>query len=71
MAKKVYDSVDEIPKEGEAPETEPLKDTDTLPSEASPAPKSRGSKPKTPKSNKIIGLMGVEHDQGPPGSTHG
>jgi len=55
--------------------TEGLKDTDTLPSETEPKPTSTGSgkkkKRKTHKEKKIIGLMGVVHQEGPPGSTHG
>lgn len=52
-----------------------LKSTDTLPSEADDAPKagSNGSKKEESpaKKKKIIGLMGIEQDEGPPGSTHG
>jgi len=63
---------EEVEKE---PETEGLKDTDTLPSEAIEATKSKpksSTKEETPtKKKKIIGVMGIEHDVGPPGSTHG
>ena len=71
MKKKVYETVEEIPKETTENKEEPLKATDTLQSEAAPQPKSRASKAKKIKTNKIIGLMGVEHQEGPPGSTHG
>ena len=69
--KKTYEKVEDIPKEGEVPKTDTLKATDTLPSEADPQPRNRAPKAKKAKSNKIIGLMGIEHDTGPPGSTHG
>lgn len=57
------------------PEKEALKDTDTLPSEKNEAKKpkaGKGKKAEPPKkTGKIIGLMGIEHDEGPPGSSHG
>jgi hypothetical protein len=83
MKKKIYEKVEDIPDETEAPETEGLKDTDTLPSEAKTAPISNGPEgkeeekapPVSPKKKKepgqIIGLMGVIYQEGPPGSTHG
>lgn len=54
---------------------EPLKDTDTLPSEAETgdekqAPEDKKEK-KHPKKKRIIGLMGIEHQVGPAGSSHG
>lgn len=60
-------------------ETEALVSPRTLPSEAETAPKSSGSDvtmkkkapSESPKKKKIIGLMGIEYDQGPPGSWHG
>jgi len=60
-------------------ETPALSAPGTLPSEAKTAPKSSGSEgvkkkkalPELPKKKKIIGLMGMEYDPGPPGSWHG
>jgi hypothetical protein len=62
-------------KKSETEKKQALKDTDTLPSEAetaakTPAGKSDNAAKRTSK-KKIIGLMGVEHEPGPPGSTHG
>jgi len=79
MGKKVYEKVEDIPKEGEEAEPEGLKDTDTLPSEAETKPESSGSESKKEEkptkkkkvTGRIIGLMGIEHDPGPPGSSHG
>lgn len=65
----------EIKKKVEKVAEEPLKETDTLPSEAETEVKKQaienkeGGKPK--KKKKIIGLMGIELPEGPPGSTHG
>jgi len=58
-------------KKAEKGAMKPLKSTDTLPSESKTSPEKQAEVAKKPKKRKIIGLMGFELQEGPPGSSHG